>query len=153
MLIINIGIMCLTIKSKSEMQPEPKVAEKDINVYKVLRREFRLGESKFITPYMGHKINFSDGKWVGDVGALYPLESSEYDMRWEVHTGLHAYKTKVAAQADVRNSEMYSNIFFPHCNDYEMVICKAYIPKGARYYIGTKDDIVSDRLVVENVTV
>ena len=123
--------MCLYTK-----QIKPKVAEKDIVVYKVL--DHNMG-----SPYYG---------------LLYPLNEKRtsilkrYDWKWEekgykiydVEEGLHAFTKRLAAyvkqyylnQPDRNNLATYS-------------VYKAIIPKGSKYYIGLDNDIASDALIVK----
>ena len=124
--------MCLYTK-----QRHPKVAEKDIVVYKVLDQ--RMG-----SPYYG---------------LLYPLNEKRtsilknYDWKWEeaghkvydVEEGLHAYTKRMAAYV----KRHYLNRCDSEKDFTTYSVYKAIIPKGAKYYIGLDNDIASDALIVK----
>ena len=119
--------MCLYTK-----QIKPKVAEKDLVVYKVL--DYNMG-----SPYYG---------------LLYPLNrkvTSEllcYDHVWNprnqlfnVEEGLHAFTNRLAAHSHAQCLE--------YSNGHIQFVYKAIIPKGSKYYIGIDNDIASDALIVK----
>ena len=59
--------------------------------------------------------------------------------RIEVESGIHAYTTLRAAKDDDAVGMLRTPV---------VAIVQAVIPKGARYYIGQCDDIVSDSLLI-----
>jgi hypothetical protein len=125
--------MCLTVNFKTrqaarDAKKTPFIAAKNITVWKVVEKE----NGKFKSPYM------SAFKW--EEGQTYTsklkckVEKSEYN-GWllQVDEGLHAAMTK----------QMAMNIFY-YSNTRRII--EMIIPKGAKYYIGNRGDIVADTM-------
>lgn len=122
--------MCLYTK-----QIAPKVAEKDIVVYKVL--DYNMG-----SPYYGLLYHLNR-KITSDLNI--------YDSRWHLGTqlltveeGLHSCTKRIAAYLIQR----YLNIYYKK-SGITYSVYKAIIPKGSKYYIGLNNDIASDALIVK----
>lgn len=122
--------MCLTLKERFETREmarkaakSPKIAKKDIIVYKKLDRcDGKIGYS----PFYGHKYEkgmhyYQDGKRPFSISI-----ENDYGM-WIIYInrGLHAYTKKVLGGT----------------------IKKMVVPKGAKYFLGSNNDIVADQLI------
>lgn len=125
--------MCLIIKDKiyrcrqsakrAERTLKPKKATHDILVFKVLNLEQ-------VSPYRGFKYTMGKEVAAKIVKELKDHGCGSYDI--EIHQGLHAWRCKNDVIGSLRK-----------CHP-------AIIPKGALYYIGDSDDIVSNKLIVYN---
>jgi len=134
--------MCLTVKlSKIDKWLlifnkkhclKPKVATKDIKVYKILKEI----NSNYLTPYMRERINFINGK-----ADLPPVKIKAYwdwlTSRFFVDEGYHSFTTVKEAKFSL-NFNFRSNV----------AIFNAIIPKGTKYFIGKYNDIVSEKLII-----
>lgn len=72
-------------------------------------------------------LNWVDGKHIQSLSRVEDPTSEFLD----IHAGIHAYL----------NSENISTGQYRH-------LFKAVIPKGAHYFIGTKDEIVADKMII-----
>ncbi len=137
--------MCLTLKRNyttyrgaKRASERPKIAKKDIVVYKILknRRVGLSGRPAWATVYQNFK--FSKGyhyyqevyKSEGEFGISFKQDS--LGVRVRIDEGLHAWTTKSTAS---RNC-------FGDVKIFEMII-----PKGSKYYLGRNGDIVSNNLI------
>ena len=122
--------MCLT---KSNIHKsnyfKPFVAEKDIIVYKALDHCDIYGTKKICTPYQNYSINFVDGKCV--------MASKMGKNKYNVDVGIHSYITEERIKKTCD--------FFPET---KMTKHWAVIPKGSEYFIGDREDIVSNNLII-----
>lgn len=127
--------MCLTIKDKiyrcrqsakrAEKTLKPKKATHDILVFKLLTPELK-------SPYKNFQYTLGKEFSAKIVKKMNP---SWGEFAIVVNEGLHAWRTGERAQ----NLSCNSRKCYP-----------AIIPKGALYYIGDNDDIVSNKLIVYN---
>lgn len=122
--------MCLTIKESGfEM-----IAEEDMTVYKVIRTDNTSQMQRF--PY--------------DPGAQYtlpPADSAKFNLAglkprkddgWRrVYSGFHAYITK--EEAEDRVAQAYAPAV--------LKVVAFTVPKGAHYYLGFYEEIVSDQII------
>lgn len=118
------------------MQKEPKIAEKDITCYKIIRKN------------MTSLIYGGEITW--DFGKVYKttMKSTEVETRISekiriVKQGFHSYKS----HEDVK--EGYSQVVGIPC-----IIVECTIPKGALYYDGyhyKEDGFTSNQLIVNKV--
>lgn len=117
-----------------------EIAKEDIIVYKVLRLK-----SKF-WPALSGLSPFQDFKYIvgktytskfilGDYSKPFNIHNSP-DYRLEIENGLHAY---VNPSNEFMKRALSS--YRPH-KAFKMII-----PKGSKYFIGTRHDIVSDTLI------
>lgn len=126
--------MCLELTKPSR---RPKTARKDIIVYKVLNvdptRNHPSGRMLF-SPYRLSRWEF--GKLRTEVD--WKWQESQYTARRHgtIDYGLHACQSIETA---VRHGVHH------HSNRW---VFKAVIPKGAEYYLGDRDDIVSNEMMV-----
>lgn len=96
----------------------PKIAKKDISVYKVLY----YSDNSIYTPHQHCHIKFHKNKAI--------LGSILIPYNGKVSKGIHAFREEIP---------LYSRSYKIH---------KAIIPKGSLYYIGVNNDIVSTKLII-----
>ena len=116
--------MCL-IKTHDE----PKIAQADIEVWKILT-------DKGLSPYHEYQYHHGINK---------PAEHKEIPIeQMQIEDGyLHAYRSKETAEKYVA---MLNLIFFDCLVPIEHVIHRMIIPKGTAYYEGDNGDICSECL-------
>ena len=121
--------MCLYVHRAyhRSFHPVPAIAREDKHVYKVLLTN----GSKYITPYRQTQVIFTD-----DIGIL---SATLINILITVTCGIHAFRNYERA--------MRSGAFLPDPR-YKLIICNAVIPKGTKYFIGTNDDIVAEKLII-----
>lgn len=123
--------MCFTVDYN---HPKAKIAENDIQCYKVLKTEIdRRGRQIFKAPY---RSNFRY-----DIGYLYcqdkPLRVNRNSFSTKISQGLYSYSTFKKAKED---------------KDWRKVICRAIIPKGTRYYYNSLDKTyISEALLLVEI--
>lgn len=120
--------MCLYIKSGVHE------AQTDIHVFKVLEPRFSGG--RYITPFFFTPVNFNPQNIATMKSELLEVYDDDSETN-VVRIGIHSF-------VNLKAVENYD--FNRFSNTYHF--CNAVIPKGARYYIGVDDDVVSDRLVI-----
>lgn len=124
--------MCLIVNKtwkslKTAKKSSIPVAKEDIKVYKLLQKRTNL------SPYQMAK--YEKGKLHESPIIRYIRVSLfPHGCYYKVEQGLHAYRTIEKAKSRFSYQERY-------CKVVEMII-----PKGSKYYIGTNDDIVSNKL-------
>lgn len=137
--------MCLTIpkiytltnvgqkEAQEDIKQEKhvKIAKKEIKVYKILRTS---GKS----PYIDFKY---DKRWWYNVKKFkYAKDYSWSTFNIVVYDGLHAFITKKAAKLHFKKY-----FYCLQLKNYQIV--EMYIPKGAKYILGTDDEIVTTDLI------
>lgn len=131
--------MCLTIRgvygaSTSKYKPKAKIAKEPIVCYKVMK----IADAKLTSFIRGFKYTigrtYKATFGIHDRMASWTWQST----RWEIENGLHSYDNLQKLYREVAGTK-----------DRIAVECK--IPKGARYYNGTMDDIVSNKLKVVRI--
>lgn len=123
--------MCLYFNKKYHGEnPEPRIAEKDIYVLKMLDKpkENKDGSISFPSPYMSFEYEMNT-----TYNSIFSIEKDYFENEFHVHKGLHAF-----TQHSFDINDHY-NIFI------------AVIPKGSLFYIGKNDDIVSNQLRLQYV--
>lgn len=129
--------MCMTIKESGFK----KVAEEDMTVYKVIRDDNTSEIQRFpYEPGARYTLSPADSDKFSRAG-LRPRK----DDGWRrVYEGFHAYITKKAADSDMADE-------FNMADDFNVVlklkVVAFTIPKGAKYYLGTLETIVSDTII------
>lgn len=123
--------MCLTILKNTNKF----VAESNILVYKCLDCE----DDKYCTPFQYVPIYFNNGKTELEVkNFTYSHHIDILHISNTVNQGIHAYyvynETKEVCKA------------FGYCCGTKTHY--AIIPKGAKYYVGNKGDVVSTKLII-----
>ena len=149
--------MCLSISTKKNETPEPKIAENDIHCYKVLSiNDWENLEESFDndfhlkTPYANflmepgeHYEEKEENLVIGRYNYHNYANYDEYDM-WEVGGGMfHSYASIEDAVEDVLEFQDGNIIFH------------AIIPKGAKYFEGDFGSVVgyasNEILITESV--
>lgn len=118
-------------------QPKASVALDDFQCYKVLMQHEDTG--LLMSPYREEKYQVGELKkvWMR-TGAFLGLGGVT------VHNGLHAVRVWRRAELLAYSS----NTRYSRSRGFLPRIYSAVIPKGAKYYIGHNDDIVSNRLLL-----
>lgn len=117
--------MCLYSKTNI-----PKIAKKDIKVYKILGKI----DKKFLTPYRSYRMN--EGYHYIQTGKKFGVFLSSGMYPYRIEKGLHAYTTLNAA-IDQKYHGLISQI-----------IVEMIIPKGSEYFIDKiGKQICSDNLI------
>lgn len=120
--------MCLIAKQNwfqrlLNTTPKVKVAEEDINVYKVLRQDaYGLRSPCYCYKWCLGKLEQS----------LMIIEKTKSNLLYYVNVGLHSYTIPTYGIF----SHSYGTLY------------NAIIPKGSRYIIGEDNCIVSDQLII-----
>jgi hypothetical protein len=129
--------MCLSIyvRSKAELM-QPKIATKDIKVYKVL--QLLKVSGGYISPYRNMAYEPGTHYYQHDKKKKQPfllITSLYFLKKYRIETGLHAFINKKAAKTEL---------------DYQFnkspIIIEMIVPKGAKYY-RNKTEIVSTDLI------
>lgn len=114
---------------------EPKVAEEDIVVYKMLDTFVTLdGGTGYRTPYYNYYLSFNKR---GSVTMRAKMRPQVYGngVQARIERGIHAFR-KEAKASNVASQYIWTHVF------------KAVIPAGTRYYEGDTEDIVADKMIV-----
>ena len=108
---------------------EPRIAQNDIEVWKVLT-------SEGLSPYQDYPYH---------PGINKPLKLKEIPLeQMQIEDGyLHAYRSKETAEKYVA---MFNAIFFDRLAPIEHVAQRMLIPKGTAYYEGNDGDICAECL-------
>lgn len=128
---------------------EPKIAEEDIKVKKLLTRHR-------VSPYNGHMHWEFNEVYETDLGRcyeLYPMGTS-----WRVNEGFHSCKNIIKARQILtygyfnasEDGELYENIL-PGVAGNDYLIFDAIIPKGSMYYVNESDAFVSNKLMITGI--
>lgn len=104
--------------------PIAKRASKDLYTYKRLNYDMK-------SPYQWFKYEF---------GKLYRTKMTSYDGGGGIDTGFHTLYLPTFRWNNTNYFDREKSI---------IVLCK--IPKGASYYIGINEDIVSSQIIIEKV--
>jgi len=146
--------MCLTV---SDIIHEPVqntagfyyrhaiTADKPILVTKFL--ECRRFNGGWMTPFQYHQVRFHNGVTTIKPKAGHPFDERVSAWRtfrgdWcptDISYGIHSFYHKDQVEREMRHY---------HKETWDISPFKAIIPKGAKYYIGTDGDTVSNSLVV-----
>jgi len=128
--------MCLFIKTSRKDYIDrkfvkPKIAKKEIKVYKVLDAV----EGEYFSPYKCFQYHKGYQYTTKMSTSFYSISwLNEINYYFKVEEGLHAYRN-------------VSEIKRLYCFGEREVIVEMYIPVGAEYYIGDDGDIVSTDLI------
>ena len=129
--------MCLFTQDK-----EPKIAQENITVYKVMRVS-KVGDVTYGTPPYHNRYTYSPGLNVPTrkIERLKEGRAGGYEFShwYSVEEGyLHAYVDSQSAFRKVNSLKLQG--FWP------MSVVEMYIPAGTKYYIGDDYDIASEAL-------
>lgn len=148
--------MCLLVNKEMHDGGKPLIANEDITVYKFLVTNNHVD---FYTPYYHLKIAFkNDICKLPKIKRLNPEWEYYNPSLWKttpllveicVNKGYHSY-TKLSRAYDQVSAYLLNN----ECSDCterckSAEVMEAYIPKGASYFVGSNDDIVSTELVIK----
>ena len=129
--------MCLIVKKRWHKDGKPLIAEENIPVFKVLRKDTRRGLE---TPFFEYPIVFKDGKAILE-SELVGFEPRRYNDSYTCYKGIHACLDRLSSIALKRR-----------CPGGNGLVYKAIIPKGTQYLIGINGDIVSTKMIIFNKT-
>ena len=127
--------MCLFSK-----EPAPRIAQEDIECFKILREK----DGQWLTPYRDYPVEFNieltaegDDEFSGlDIFGFYKVDKGYFHSCTSVEvTRNYAQEIKVAYTRRGRKCSPLTGF-------------KAIIPKGSRYYIGSRGDLCSDKLII-----
>ena len=131
----KIHIMCLIKTHK-----EPRIAQNDIEVWKVLT-------PKGLSPFQGYQYHPGMNKPACAKTGPVPAEQQEINGGY-----LHAFRSKEKAegytqlQSYQKIVKLYGGRPVVQCIFEEYVVRRMVIPKGSVYYEGMDDDICAERL-------
>lgn len=114
--------MCLIIKNHITA---PEIASEDIPVFKLLMLKYNNRKLQLVSPYQ--KMQYKIGKTYKSQIKRNPNNV------FEINEGLHSFISRKGAYRD-------------HVILGNTVMLIGIIPKGSQYYIGTDDDVVSNKL-------
>lgn len=125
--------MCLIIDQNIHnilnAESKPFIAQHNILVFKQLSI-WGIFKKKYVTPYMDYPVKFDHG--IAKIGISHPICIDAFTkFKFCVKEGIHS----------IRKYELWNDF-----NPYKMFL--AIIPKGAGYYVGEHNDIVSDSLII-----
>ncbi len=134
--------MCLYVL---DITPKPQVAKEDMIVYK---RLYRIGKGEYQSPYVGYYYNRGQ-VYESQIGKLkkrrhHPMTLMNHNRNQKVtiigtiDSGIHAYTSKVTAKTRSKDADIYE----------QEAIITCVIPKGAKYYLGKGNEIVTDKLYI-----
>lgn len=129
--------MCLVVKQNwfqtlFRMKPKIRTAKKDIVVYKLLAEDRVHNE---LASYYYTNFHWSIGKVYSS-----PLVVEKDKSYYLVGKGFHSFLNKP--------SHDHILFLFPPSYPFFQALYKAIIPKGSKYIIGEKNEIVSDHLKI-----
>lgn len=125
--------MCLTISKLHSVSgnevPQPFVAQEDLVVTKILKT----CKGGYKTPYKHKKISFIFGRYRYHKAKLRPKVNAYLYMPniYDIYEGIHSCE---CAPLYILGED--------EC------MFKAVIPKGTPFYIGTRNDVVSSKLII-----
>lgn len=135
--------MCLSINSLHydtfEEKYIPKTAECDLEVYKALMTADGwkyvggklVDHISYYTPFQGVEVKFKDGQCLKKANGNGAHLGKR--INWEINQGIHS---------------MLSRTHYVFSKGSRTKWFHAVIPKGTNYFIGTKDDVVSEKLLI-----
>lgn len=134
--------MCLYVL---DITPKPQVAKEDMTVYK---RLYRIGKGEYQSLYIGYYYNRGQ-VYESEIGKLkkrrhYPITLMDYSRNQKVTVigtigpGIHAYTSKITAKTRSKDADIYG----------QESIITCVIPKGAKYYLGKGNEIVTNKLYI-----
>lgn len=121
--------MCLTLLNKNKY-----TAKKNILVYKMLEELNVCKPLKNIkeTPYQYVTVKFKRGRTTQE--SCLVAENNQH-----VRTGIHAFTYKGKSDETVR--------YLDHFLNWGLKTYYAVIPKGSSYYLGTQNDVATNKLI------
>lgn len=134
---------------------ESIIAEKDIEVYKVVRK----GKNESLLPY--YHYNEECVYTLNKISDLVPIEPyyHEYKQVFNIDEGYHSYKIEASIKIETYETgfiTIYDGDTFLGTFDYseengQTCLVKGIIPKGTKYYINDKNECVSERIKITKI--
>lgn len=126
---------------------EPKVAEQDIEVYKVAI--YSDVSKTYHTPYRGYAMDSGDDVTteIQDEATVIGYYQLDWYRHFEVNQGFHTL-------ANLRPAYEEAEMHKLNCRDNNPTVFHAIIPKGTRYYEGEYGGMISyasERLIIGSV--
>lgn len=125
--------MCLYLKKTKKY-----TASENIEVFKRFLKPSKEDAKTLITPYMNKRL-YKNRLLKTKIGRIMP--STFKGKKGFIEQGFHSYSI-LSTAIDKSKSRLLSI-------DYEVIYC-CIIPKGAEYYIGEHDEIVSNKIIIIN---
>lgn len=127
--------MCLYSKTRI-----PKIATKDIEVYKVIMQKY---DEKLVTPYLGYQVSkIMKTSFRKCIKAILNMYYNLLFEKYEIDYGfIHSHKSLQSAQF-MRSSLQYHNLGVTY------KIIRGIIPKGSIYY-EDMDTYCSNKLILD----
>jgi len=129
--------MCLDVKKifsnrreAQEFSKKPFIARKEIEVYKILQKSGGLSLYKC--------FKYEKGWQYFSKFSFNILKLGAKDWNLSVSEGLHFFTNEERAKRSIRNGGAHPSFY---------KIVKMYIPKGAKYFRGDNEDIVTNTII------
>ena len=141
--------MCLEINKKLHRCLFAKSGYKairlkeDMPVYKILL--YSAHWNMWSTPFQGLKILFAGGKSVLPPFTDKQFRVVEYEYKGEF--GYHSFVTEERAKEALENMIKHESSYLYRG---KAVLCTAVIPKGSMVFYGTREDICSSSLIIND---
>ena len=137
--------------SYTEEKPHYKIAKEDIPVYKVVRKE----EDYYRPWYIANGTRYQPGEeYMVVMEAPYP-DPMDFKKSYIMKYGFHSYDcTKTRLESKDISYYIFTRwdclIDSYHKFGGKTVVIDCVIPKGARYYVNTRGEYVSNRIKILN---
>lgn len=118
---------------------EPQYAKTDMSVYKIVRlRRKRFGRVVFEAPFHLSGFTYKPNKvYYQEMEVVKKVTEEGNFLYQEISTGLHCLNSSKAATK-------YLGDFW----SYNLIMVKAVIPEGTKYFINESGEIVTERLKI-----
>lgn len=135
--------MCLIINDRRHLRSypekfyvrfEPLIVQKSLTVYKVLNSN----NGVLQTPFQRKCLHF-----ISNNAVLEAPMMDYYRGGHGIEIGIHAFEKKITAQ-------FFLKLWSHADTKFNLTIYEAIIPVGTKYFYGTKDMIVSEKLIIKN---
>lgn len=148
----------------SRTKPKKSRAIRNIPVYKILTHDPIT--DRYMAPIMEWEYNFKEkAESILDIPQQGTLFRSIPDPVYFINNGFHSYRKKSLRKKQKRLYSSYIEVLTqsPSASKYEIcvdwsyvstkreVLCSAYIPRGALYYLNEYGEYVSDTLVIDGI--
>ena len=136
--------------TSKEIHNEPKIAEEDIKVKKILTKQLT-------SPYMGNPWVMNEVQKT-NLGGCCCYNNGLVITSWCVSEGFHSCKNIIQSTHPFKRSfysasedgEIYGNVF-PNCAEKDYLVFDAIIPKGSMYYVNEYEEFVSNKLMITGI--
>jgi hypothetical protein len=135
--------MCLQIIRRTKREPKPRIAKRNIIIYKVVEE---VKKGIYFSPYYDfqYKLGKKNKRIELEPQYAYTILSTISSLRtgnlhfYEVYKGYHAYRTLQAAKYAKEKMNFANN----------PVILKGIVPQGEKYLTNNKDEIVASNIIL-----